>query len=163
MRDEESFGRYVMAAYPALLRRAHLLVGDRSRAEDLVQVALMATYTHWDRVEDPDAYMATVMARRVIGWRARRWNGEHPTHPLPDAASADAWPDVDLSAAVRRALMALPPEQRAVVVLRYFDDRSEADIAAILRCSPGTVKSRSARALAALRQHGLLEEEGLLQ
>lgn len=163
MRDEESFGRYVMGAYPELLRRARLLVGDRSQAEDLVQVALMSTYTHWSRVVAPDAYIKTVMARKVIGWRARRWNGERPTHPLPEELADVAGSDVDLSVAVRRALLALPPEQRAVVVLRYFDDCSEAEIAGILRCSPGTVKSRSARALAALRHQGLLAEEGLLQ
>jgi RNA polymerase sigma-70 factor (sigma-E family) len=162
VRDEESFGRYVMSAYPALLRRARLLVGDRSQAEDLVQVALMSTYTHWSRVVEPDAYVMTVMARKVIGWRARRWNGEQATHPLPEEAE-EAGNDADLSASVRHALLALPPEQRAVIVLRYFDDCSEAEIAAILRCSPGTVKSRCSRGLAALRHQGLLAEEGLLQ
>jgi RNA polymerase sigma-70 factor (sigma-E family) len=163
VRDEESFGRYVMDAYPALLRRARLLTGDRSLAEDLVQVALMSTYTHWSRVREPNAYVRTVMARKVIGWRARRWNGEHPTYPLPEAAVDGGGPEVDLSETVRRALGALPSEQRAVVVLRYFDDCSEAEIAATLHCSPGTVKSRASRALAALRDHGLLTEEGLLR
>jgi RNA polymerase sigma-70 factor (sigma-E family) len=163
VRDEESFGRYVMDAYPALLRRARLLTGDHSLGEDLVQVALVSTYTHWSKVREPDAYVRTVMARKVIGWRARRWNGERPTFPLPEAAGDGNGPDVELSEAVRRALWALPPEQRAVVVLRYFDDCSEAEIAATLHCSPGTVKSRAARALAALRDHGLLAEEGLLR
>jgi len=89
VRDEESFGRYVIDAYPALLRRARLLTGDRGLAEDLVQVALVSTYTHWSRVREPDGYVRTVMARKAIGWRARRWNGERPTYPLPEAADAD--------------------------------------------------------------------------
>jgi RNA polymerase sigma-70 factor (sigma-E family) len=163
VRDEESFARYVMDAYPALLRRARLLVGDTGHAEDLVQVALASTYTHWTSVQQPDAYVRTVMARRVIGWRARRWRGETPTDPLPEPASVAGPHDSDLSAVVRHALLQLPAEQRAVIVLRYFDDCSEAEIASILRCSPGTVKSRSSRALAALRSHGLLSEEGMLR
>lgn len=161
MRDDEGFGRYVMSAYPALLRRARLLVGDRGQAEDLVQVALVSTYRHWSRVRAPDVYMRTVMIRKVTGWRARRWSDELPTYPLPDAATDWVGPDVDLRIAVRKALMALPAEQRAVIVLRYFDDCSEATIAAILRCAQGTVKSRAARALATLRENGLLSEEGL--
>lgn len=163
MRDEESFGRYVMGAYPALLRRARLLVGDHGHAEDLVQVSLESAYAHWRRVEAPDAYLRTVMTRKVVGWRARRWNGELPTHPLPETAGADAVSDSDLSASVRQALLSLPPEQRAVVVLRYFDDCSEAEIAAALGCSTGTVKSRASRALAALRANGLLAEEGQMR
>jgi RNA polymerase sigma factor (sigma-70 family) len=104
------------------------------------------------------------MARKAIGWRVRRWHGELPTHPLPDSAGAgDSLIDSDLSSVVRQALMALPPEQRAVVVLRYFDDCSEAEIAASLHCSTGTVKSRASRALASLRADGLLAEEGHLQ
>jgi RNA polymerase sigma-70 factor (sigma-E family) len=161
LHDEESFGRYVMSAYPALLRRARLLVGDHGLAEDLVQVSLESVYAHWRRVREPDAYVRTVMARKVIGWRARRWNSELPTDPLPDSGSGTD--DLDLASSVRQALMSLPPEQRAVVVLRYFDDCSEADIATVLGCSTGTVKSRAARALATLRANGLLAEEGQMQ
>ena len=164
MSDEESFGRYVVEAYPALLRRARLLVGDYGLAEDLVQVSLVSAHTHWRRVGQPDAYLRTVMARKVIGWRARRWHGEVPTDPLPDVADgSDRAVDCDLGGTVRQALMTLPPEQRAVVVLRYFDDCSEADIAAALKCSTGTVKSRASRALAALRASGLLAEEGQMR
>ncbi|HMC40351.1 MAG TPA: SigE family RNA polymerase sigma factor [Acidimicrobiales bacterium] len=164
MPDEESFGRYVMEAYPALLRRARLLVGDAGHAEDLVQLALASAFTHWRTVRQPDAYLRTVMARKAIGWRARRWHGELPTDPLPDSADGSVQAgDFDLGGAVRQALMTLPAEQRAVVVLRYFDDCSEADIAAALKCSPGTVKSRASRALAALRASGLLAEEGQMR
>jgi RNA polymerase sigma-70 factor (sigma-E family) len=162
--DEESFGRYVIEAYPALVRRARLLVGDHGHAEDLVQVSLASAYTHWRRVRQPDAYLRTVMTRKAIGWRARRWRGELPTETLPDSADGSCRSaDCDLGGAVRQALMALPPQQRAVVVLRYFDDCSEADIAVTLKCSTGTVKSRASRALAALRANGLLAEEGQLR
>jgi RNA polymerase sigma-70 factor (sigma-E family) len=152
-----------MDAYPALLRRAVLLVGDRGHAEDLVQVSLTSAYAHWRRVREPDAYVRTVMARKAIGWRARRWRGELPTDPMPDAASVGVADDPDLGRVVRQALLSLPPAQRAVVVLRYFDDCSEAEIAAALRCSTGTVKSRASRALAALRDSGLLTEEGQMR
>ncbi len=164
MRDEESFGRYVIESYTGLVRRAVLLVGDRGHAEDLVQASLAAAYVRWRRVREPDAYLRTVMVRTAIGWRARRWNGEMPTDRMPDApAERDALADSDLSSAVRRALMSLSPDQRAVVVLRYFDDCSEADIAATLGCSPGTVKSRASRAIASLRAGGLLAEEGQMR
>lgn len=164
MRDEESFGRYVMEAYPNLVRRAVLLVGNRGHAEDLVQVSLAAAYGKWGRIRQPDAYVRTVMTRTAIGWRARRWNGETPTDPLPDPVVAvDRATDSDLSSAVRAALLELPAEQRAVMVMRYFDDCSEAEIAAALGCSAGTVKSRASRALTSLRARGLLSEEGQLR
>lgn len=164
MRDEESFGRYVMEAYPNLVRRAVLLVGNRSHAEDLVQSSLAAAYGKWGRIRQPDAYVRTVMTRTAIGWRARRWNGETPTDPLPEPPGIpDSIADSDLSSVVKCALMALPAEQRAVVVMRYFDDSTEAEIAAALGCSVGTVKSRASRALASLRSKGLLAEEGQLR
>jgi RNA polymerase sigma-70 factor (sigma-E family) len=161
LHDEEGFGRYVMDAYPRLLRRARLLVGDHGHAEDLVQLSLASVYSRWRRVQEPDAYVRTVMTRKAMSWRARRWNGELPTHPLPEVTgAADSVNQSDLSTVVRQALQVLPAEQRAVVVLRYFDDCSEAEIAAALRCSAGTVKSRASRALASLRTSGLLAEEG---
>jgi RNA polymerase sigma-70 factor (sigma-E family) len=164
VRDDEGFERFVLSAYPALMHRAFLLVGDHGQAEDLVQSALTTAYTRWRRVREPHAYLRTVMTRSAIGWRRRRWRGEHPTDPLPDRPDpGDAPADVDTADAVRRALMGLPAAQRAVMVLRYFEDCSEAEIAGILGCSAGTVKSRAARALAALRAGGLLAEEGHLR
>ncbi|MGH3743571.1 MAG: SigE family RNA polymerase sigma factor [Mycobacteriales bacterium] len=164
MRDDEGFERFVLAAYPGLMRRAFLLVGDHGHAEDLVQGALTTAYLRWRKVREPHAYLRTVMTRSAIGMRTRRWRGEYPTDPLPDRPRPeDPQADVDLADAVRRALMALPPEQRAVVVLRYFEDCPEAEIAEILGCSAGTVKSRASRALAALRAGGLLAEEGHLR
>ena len=164
MRDEEAFGRFVLEAYPGLLRRAYFLVGDRGHAEDLVQTALATGYLRWRRIDEPEAYLRTVMARTAIGWRSRRWSSEYPMDPLPDnMASGDAFADVDRLDLVRRALMSLPVEQRAVVVLRYFDDCTEAETARVLGCSIGTVKSRASRALTALRDSGLLAEEGQLR
>src|SRR3954447_8865246 len=130
-----------MQSYAGLLRRAFLLLGDHGHAEDLVQTALTTTYLRWRRVNDPAAYLRTVMIRTAGGWRARRWTGELPTDPLPESAlDSDAATDIAVGDAVRRALMSLPAEQRAVVVLRYFDDCSEREIADALGCSTGTVK-----------------------
>jgi RNA polymerase sigma-70 factor (sigma-E family) len=164
VRDDEDFGRFVMESYAGLVRRAFLLVGDAGHAEDLVQTALTAAYLRWWRIRDPSAYLRTVMSRTAIGWRARRWNAELPTDPLPELPQPeDPYGDVVVGDSVRRALMALPGEQRAVVVLRYFDNCTEAEIAKALGCSIGTVKSRASRALAAMRAGGLLAEEGQIR
>jgi RNA polymerase sigma-70 factor (sigma-E family) len=160
VRDEEGFARFVLESYAGLLRRAYLLVGDHGRAEDLVQTALAAAYPRWDRIDEPGAYLRTSMVRTAIGWRRRRWSAEQPTDRLPErVSSADPTGDTELAMVLHRALRSLPPEQRAVLVLRYYDDASESEIADLLGCSPGTVKSRAARALAALRGCGLLTEE----
>jgi RNA polymerase sigma-70 factor (sigma-E family) len=160
--DDDDFTQFVLESYAGLLRRAFLLVGDHGRAEDLVQTSLIAFYPRWRRVSDPAAYLRTVMIRTALGWRRRRWNAELPSDPVPDTAGrADRADDVALADVVRRALMALSADQRAVVVLRYFEDCSEADTARALGCSVGTVKSRASRALAALRASGVLAEEGV--
>lgn len=145
-----------------LVRTAYLLTGDRGHAEDLVQQCLLTTYRSWDRLQARDsavAYTRTSMVRLAIKWRIRRWHGEVPTARLPEPAATDHASEVDQAVLVRRALATLPAAQRAVLVLRYFDDRPETEIAAMLRCSVGTVKSRAHRALAALRTHGLLRDD----
>jgi RNA polymerase sigma-70 factor (sigma-E family) len=160
--DDDDFTRFVVESYPSLLRRAFLLVGDHGRAEDLVQTSLTSAYRRWNRVRDPAAYLRQVMIRTAIGWRARRWTGELPTDPLPDSVQVqDGTTDLELADVVRRMLMRLPADQRAVLMLRYFEDCSEAETASVLGCSVGTVKSRASRALSALRQSGLLAEEGV--
>jgi RNA polymerase sigma-70 factor (sigma-E family) len=162
MRTESADGAFidfVLSRYAGLVRSGYLLTGDRGLAEDLVQQCLMATYRGWHRLDDPanaEAYTRTSMVRLATRWRRRRWHGEVPTDPMPEASLSDHAPGVATSDVVRRALAALPPAQRAVLVLRFFDDRSEDEIAAMLRCSVGTVKSRTSRALAALRTQGLL-------
>jgi len=101
---------------------------------------------------DPAPYVRTVMVRTSIGWRRRRWNGESPANTLPEPAAA-----TDFSSAfatrerLRGALATLPARQRAVVVLRFYEDRTEAEVAELLGCSRGTVKSQAAKALAKLR------------
>ncbi|HEY7225582.1 MAG TPA: SigE family RNA polymerase sigma factor [Micromonosporaceae bacterium] len=156
----EAFAEFVAASYPGLVRTAYLLTGDRGHAEDLVQQCLLATYRSWSRVDEPGAYVRASMARLATRWRSRRWLGEVPTDPVPDARTDDPVAGVPEALAVRRALGALPAAQRAVLVLRYFDDRSEAEIAEMLHCSVGTVKSRASRALQSLRERGLLREPG---
>ncbi|MDQ1725707.1 MAG: hypothetical protein QOG52_2735 [Frankiaceae bacterium] len=159
-RDEE-FSEFVRLRYDGLARLGHLLTGDRGHGEDLAQAALLRTYRAWPRITRPtaDAYVRTVMANLALRWGARRWHGERPTELLPDhLAAPDGTAHSDEGDAMRRLLATLPPPQRAVLVLRYFEDLSETDIAETLGCSIGTVKSRASRALASLRSSGLLDD-----
>ena len=165
-RDDE-FAAFVAARYRALVRTGLLLTGDTGHAEDLAQSALIRTYLSWGRLHDPanaEAYARRTLLRLAFRARQRRWTTEIAAgHGPGDGPGADApsrsAPD-DLALDVRRALAALPPGQRAVLVLRYLDDQSEADTARMLGISLGTVKSRAARGLANLRQTGLLDLEG---
>jgi RNA polymerase sigma-70 factor (sigma-E family) len=158
---EAAFSDFVARGYRGLVRTAYLLTGDRHQAEDLVQQCLLSTYRSWGRLEAPGsaaAYTRTSMVRQAVRWRGRRWRGEVPTADLPPVAVADRTAEVELAEQVRLALMTLPTKQRAVLILRYFDDLPEAEVAAILRCSAGTVKSRASRALRTLRLRGLLDQ-----
>jgi RNA polymerase sigma-70 factor (sigma-E family) len=157
MDDREAFSAFVTGSYRSLVRTAFLLVGDPGHAEDLVQSALIRTMRSWSRLRAPEAataYTRTTLVRLAGRWRARRWHGEIPSVTVPDSPDAD--PQSATALDVRAALATLPWEQRAVLVLRYFDDLTEADTAQVLGCSLGTVKSRANRALAALRATGLL-------
>jgi RNA polymerase sigma-70 factor (sigma-E family) len=147
--SEAAFEAYVAARRRALLKSAWLLTGDWHRAEDLVQEALAKTYLKWRRMDEPDAYVRRVLVTTYVTWWRRRWRGEQPAETLPEQAAAG--PDVDLRHQLYAALRTLPRRQRAVVVLRYFEDRTEAETAAALGCSVGTVKSQHARAMARLR------------
>ncbi|HVF04357.1 MAG TPA: SigE family RNA polymerase sigma factor [Frankiaceae bacterium] len=148
---EAAFTAYVEARRRALLRSAWLLTGDWHLAEDLVQAALSKTYLKWRRLDDPDSYVRRVLTTTYVTWWRRRWRGEFPTETLPDRAAADAYGGADVRGQLYDVLRELPRRQRAVVVLRYFEDLTEADTAAALGCSVGTVKSQHARALAKLR------------
>ena len=152
------FDEWVSAAAPRLHRTAYLLVGDWGLAQDLVQHACASTWLHWSSVEAPEAYARRVMARTATSWWRRRWRGEIPADPLPEPEPGDPWAAVDQRRQVAAALAALPARQRAVLVLRFFDDLSEAEVAAALGWPTGTVKSTTARALAALRGAGLAME-----
>jgi len=151
----EGFGAFVTERSPALVRSAWLLTGDQASAQDLVQTALAKTWVRWDRVvrqEAPEGYVRRVMVTTYLSWRRRRWHGELPTEAMPErAVEGDPYGEAELRATVRAALDELPRRQRAVVVLRYFDDLTEAQTAHALGCSVGTVKSQAAKALAKLR------------
>jgi len=155
--DEDDFTDFVAASSSRLLRTAYLVTGDPQQAQDLLQTALERTYRRWGRVrrsELPEAYVRRMIVNAATdAWRAGRGRQTvvfSDTHapPLPD-------PAVD-SLIARHALLAcvreLPVGQRAVLVLRYFDDLTEAETARVLGCSVGTVKSQHARAIARLRQ-----------
>jgi RNA polymerase sigma-70 factor (sigma-E family) len=139
----------------ALLRTAYLLTGDRHLAEDLLQSALAKTWTRWSTIRDAeraDAYVRTVMVNLSISWWRRRWRREVPTQHLPDVIAVDPYAGVEHRDEIGRALATLTLRQRAILVLRFYDDMSEADVAAVLGCSVGTVKSTASRALATLRE-----------
>lgn len=165
MAKDDEFAEFVAARYRALVRTGLLLTGDGGHAEDLAQSALIRTYLAWGRLRDPanaEAYARRTLVRLALRARRRRWNGEIATGRISESG-ADAWAQGgqgDLALDVRRALAALPSGQRAVLVLRYLDDQSEAETARLLGISPGTVKSRAARGLATLRQASLLDREG---
>jgi RNA polymerase sigma-70 factor (sigma-E family) len=146
----ESFEAFVMARSRKLLRTAYLLTSDHALAEDLVQTALAKAWFAWSRIEggDPEPYVRKIMVNTYATWWRRRWNGEQPTDELPEhAVPAHAEEPTD----IWRALQRLPRRQRAVVVLRFYEDLSEAETARILGCSPGTVKSQTSKAFAKLR------------
>lgn len=145
------FSEYVAARRPTLVRTAVLLGCPQPDAEDVVQTALLRCFRSWRRVvnaDQPEAYVYRVLVNVLQDARSRRWNGELPTETLPDRPAGDV--DLATGLAVRRALAAMSPEHREVLVLRYYADLSERDTADVLGVAPGTVKSRTARALAAL-------------
>ena len=151
--DEQQFAEFVSARMPAVLRWAHLLTGDRGRAEDLVQHAFAATYRHWRRIEPAgaEAYVRRAVLNAHLSWWRRGWRSEQPVAEPPERAGPDRTGDVDERDAMWAALAGLPPRQRAVLVLRYYEDLSEAEIARVLDVSPGTVKSQAAKGIARLR------------
>ena len=114
--------------------------------------ALLKAWRAWGRVTgDRVAYVRTIVVREFLTQRRRRWHGERPTEELPEQADTGPGPDLETSLTLADAVRALPPQQRAVVVLRYFHDLTEADTARTLGLAVGTVKSHHSRALAALR------------
>jgi RNA polymerase sigma-70 factor (sigma-E family) len=137
-----------------LVKVAFLLTGDAHLAEDLVQQALIRVATHWERViatSDPEPYVREVLYHQHVSWWRRHRRAELPTEEPPDVAVADGTADVVVSLAVWQALAALAPRQRAVPVLRFYEDLSEARAAEALGCSVNTVKSQTRDALARLR------------
>ena len=165
--EGEGFAQFVEARQRALQRTAWLLTGDWALAEDLVQTALVRSWPRWERIrrrDDPEVYVRRAMVRSWASWRRRRWWGERATGTVPDSAAAgDLAAEAAVRVTVRRALASLPARQRAVLVLRVFDDLSEAQVAQVLDCAPGTVKATLAHAVARLREDprlaGLMDRE----
>jgi len=153
------FAAFVNSRGPALQRTAYLLTGDWALAEDLLQTALAKSYLAWNRIrhEDPEGYVRKVLANTHATWWRRKWRGETPTAELPERAHADRGADDRLALAA--ALARLPRRQRAVVVLRFHEDLTEAAVAQALGISVGTVKSQTAKALAKLRDDPALRPE----
>lgn len=156
---DASFESFVAARSRHLLHAAHLLTGDRHRAEDLLQTALTRAYLRWDRIDsdDPEGYVRRTMVNAHTDWWRRKPWREQSTDRLPETAVVDGTSSYDTRDAVLAALATLSGRQRAVVVLRYYEGMSEAEIAAALGCSTGTVKSATSRAMAKLRAHPGLE------
>lgn len=152
VQDRPEFAAFVAARWPALLRTAFLLTGDWASGEDLLQSTLEQCWPRWNRLKgNPEPYVRKAMLRVFLTSRRRWWIGEVPTVQLPEVAVDDATGVVDERDRVWRALQRLPRRQRAVVVLRYFDDLAENETAEVLGISVGTVKSQTSKALASLR------------
>ncbi|WP_432590445.1 SigE family RNA polymerase sigma factor [Streptomyces sp. HD1123-B1] len=157
MNDEEErrFREFVAARSPALMRTATLLAGgDIHAAEDLLQTALAKAVGRWGRLENPEAYLRRVLYRQQVSvWRLLSTRRETTVAELPDAAGReDLTGSAELRIQVRRALAWLTVRQRSMLVLRYFEDCPEGEVAELLGCSVGTVRSTTHRALAKLRK-----------
>ena len=165
--EADGFEQFVEAREQALRRTAWLLTGDWGLAEDLVQTALARAWPRWERInrrDDPEVYVRRVMVNTWTTWSRRRWRGEKASPAVAEApAGGDVAAEVAMRLALRSALQALTRSQRAVLVLRVYDDLPEAQVADMLNCSVGTVKSTMSRALARLRDDprlaGFLERE----
>lgn len=154
----DEFEAYVRARTPALLRAAYLLTGDMHLAEDLVNDALIRTHQVWHRLWDgsPEAYTRKIMYHLQISWWRRRKRSPERLTDVPPEPGVNSWPVDEQARAVTRlalqdALSRLGARQRAVLVLRYFEDLSESEVAELLGVTVGTVKSQHAKALARLR------------
>jgi RNA polymerase sigma-70 factor (sigma-E family) len=152
---DDQYVAYVAQSWSRLFRTAYALTGDYREAEDLLQTALLKIYAAWHRVDTadaPDAYVRRILVNQVISWRRRpRHHAEIVSDAPPEQAVESHEAVVAESAAMWEALRQLPPRQRAVVVLRFYEDLSERDIADLMKVSPGTVKSQCSAALTKLR------------
>jgi RNA polymerase sigma-70 factor (sigma-E family) len=149
------FEQYVAVRRTSLRRTAYLLCGDWDRAEDVVQDALARLYVHWRRASragSVDAYARRTVVNAFLAEGRRPWRRERSTDAVPDTAYADPTTAADSRDELLRALAQLGPSQRAIVVLRYWDDLSVEETASVLGTSTGNVKSQAARGLAHLRQ-----------
>jgi RNA polymerase sigma-70 factor (sigma-E family) len=152
---EQEYVEYVQARLARLHRMAYLLCGDASRADDIVQSALTTLYVRWRHIRDADsvdAYVHTMVVHTFLGEKRRAWNRVRLVEVPPDRPQPDLEPAVLNRVDVRAALRRLSPRQQAVLVLRFMLDMSVADVAQVLGCAEGTVKSQTANGLQALRK-----------
>jgi RNA polymerase sigma-70 factor (sigma-E family) len=149
----QEFAGFAAARSGALIRVAYVLTGDQHAAEDLLQTALTKAAAHWGRIHTaPEAYVRQVMYReQVSGWRRRARRRETVMADVPDQAAAVPDISAETRMSLQQALSALPPGKRAVLVLRYLEDLPEAQVAGILGCSVGTVRSQTYKAITQLR------------
>jgi RNA polymerase sigma-70 factor (sigma-E family) len=157
-RDHE-FAEFVDGRFTALQRFGYLLTGEWHLAEDLVQTSLTKVWFHRNSLRSASAlesYTRTVMVNTSTQWWRRKWRGETPTEQLPEPQAREQYGAVDDRDLLLRALSTLPRRTRATLVLRYFEDLPAAEIAQMMGCSIGTVKSNVSRGLAKLREHELL-------
>ncbi|WP_435059332.1 SigE family RNA polymerase sigma factor [Streptomyces sp. bgisy060] len=156
-KQEAEFQEFVRARWSRLVRTAYLLTGDVHHAEDLTQTALAKAYRSWRRVsrsDSPEAYVRRMLVNcNSDQFRKRRVVEALTAAPPETAGHEEAVLQADERTALITALAGLPPRQRAVVVMRYWEDLSETEVAEVLGCSPGTVKSQASKALAKLRTH----------
>ncbi len=163
MREPEGFNEFVADRQAGLQRMAFLLTGDWQLAEDLVQTALGKAWVHWGRIIQsgrPEAYVRRVIVTTYVTWWRRRWRREFTTEAFPDIRDpADPQAEAAARLAAKSLLSKLPARQRAVLVLRFYEDMTEKEAAVMLGCAAGTVKSQTAKALARLRADaGQVEE-----
>ena len=152
--ETRAFTEFMSVRSASLFRTAYLIVGDHQLAQDLLQEALIRTYLAWPRLRDPgkaEAYTRRTIVTTAISWRRRRSFHERPTGRLPDTTVPDATEAVTTHASVVAQLRTLPPRQRAAIVLRYYEDLTEAQTADVMGCSVGTVKSHVSTGLGRLR------------
>ena len=160
-RDEE-FADFVNGRFTALQRFGYLLTGNWHSAEDLVQASLAKVWFHRKSLRSVSAlesYTRTVMVNTNTQWWRRKWKGETPTDTLPEPHAPSEFGAVDDRDGLLRALATLPRRTRAALVLRFFEDLPDAEIAKVMGCSVGTVKSTVSRGLIKLREHHLLADD----
>lgn len=163
LRRDADFSEFFHTAWPRLFRTALAIAGDRGLAEDALQSALVKAYSSWHRVQaahHPEAYVRRMVVNEVLGWRRHGWwHRERPHERVDSETLTSPEGDVVQRMTLWEAVQALPVRQRAVVVLRYYEDLTEVQIAEVLGCSRGTVKSQASDALATLRRNSGLELE----
>jgi RNA polymerase sigma-70 factor (sigma-E family) len=151
------FDEFFRATWPRLYRTAYAVAGNAASAEDALQSAYVRAYASWGRVsraDHPEAYVRRIVVNEILGTRRRAWWQRERPHASPEPPGQVPAPDAGVVEhdAVWLAVLALPPRQRAVIVLRYYEDLSEEQIAETLGCSRGTVKSQASAALSSLRR-----------